>query len=517
MRSLFSRRRDRGEELNLERLPKLGSSLEQEHDAALQAPALSGVSVEDVSVTQLRAHPIPRQLQEEAEAEGGDYVSPLEGLDAALQQRLAEVAASVFAGADDDEAVVAADAATAAMVVNEDESTDTVESTAARAAAASADAVPVTDAPEELEQAPAMMVAESETALAAGTKMNAAEAMADAMDAAAQDAAQDATAGAAEESAVDASAEAMQDAAEAADGNVAASKEETGTTLHVVGESLSFPTSGEPALVALNAQEAAALTKDNNRVVVANLYEGEARERYERHSRLQAQRYEAQTADLVAMSSPNNGPRPPQFSLLSSDVELMALPQPKAPTLLDAEDEKGLIEAEDFITGNVSVVSEQLRTGTDNVAVGSGAAAADDTEQPHFDPNMVATLPYLPGKECFRSTVTMSAAGNRERKPRLLPLICQDFLAHWLVYGLAVLACVLCLMKVYQVQETRDLTSQLNDITLNNANLEKEWLNLMATRQSLTEHAKIRAYASNKLQMQSPKTNSEQVISLHHQ
>ena len=79
------------------------------------------------------------------------------------------------------------------------------------------------------------------------------------------------------------------------------------------------------------------------------------------------------------------------------------------------------------------------------------------------------------------------------------------------------MACVLCLMKVYQVQETRDLTSQLNDITLNNANLEKEWLNLMATRQSLTEHAKIRAYASNKLQMQSPKTNSEQVISLHHQ
>lgn len=507
MRSLFSRRRDRGEELNLERLPKLGSSLEQEHDAALQAPALSGVSVEDVSVTQLRAHPIPRQLQEEAEAEADDYVSPLEGLDAALQQRLAEVAASVFAGADDDEAVVAADAATAAMVVREDDATDTVETAAARAAAATAaatetaetaDAVPVTDALEVQEQASAMMVAESETALSAATKQDAA--------------AQDATAGASEEIAADASVAAALEAGDAADGN-----DETGPTLHVVGESLTFPTSGEPALVALNAQEAAALSKDTNRVVVANLYEGEARERYERHSRLQAQRYEAQTADLVAMSSPNNGPRPPQFSLLSSDVELMALPQPKAPTLLDAEDEKGLIEAEDFITGNVSVVSEQLRTGTDNVAVGSGTAAAEDADKPHFDPNMVATLPYLPGKECFRSTVTMSAAGNRERKPRLLPLICQDFLAHWLVYGLAVLACVLCLMKVYQVQETRDLTSQLNDITLNNANLEKEWLNLMATRQSLTEHAKIRAYASNKLQMQSPKTNSEQVISLHHQ
>ena len=93
-------------------------------------------------------------------------------------------------------------------------------------------------------------------------------------------------------------------------------------------------------------------------------------------------------------------------------------------------------------------------------------------------------------------------------------MLMDDLLHNWLVYSLAILACLLCLAKIYQVQETRELTASLNESTFNNADLDKEWLNLMATRQSLSEHAKIRTFASEQLQMQAPKIESEHVISL---
>lgn len=106
-------------------------------------------------------------------------------------------------------------------------------------------------------------------------------------------------------------------------------------------------------------------------------------------------------------------------------------------------------------------------------------------------------------------------AQSTEESPKLVPMIFHNIGVYWLAYSLAILACVLCLFKVYQVQETRDLVARYNEVQLNNEVLEKDWLNLVATRQNLSENAKVREYAVNKLQMVSPKTENEKVISLH--
>lgn len=47
-----------------------------------------------------------------------------------------------------------------------------------------------------------------------------------------------------------------------------------------------------------------------------------------------------------------------------------------------------------------------------------------------------------------------------------------------------------------------------------NADLEKQWLILVASRQKLSEHANIRSSASETLGMVSPKTENEKVIYL---
>lgn len=112
-------------------------------------------------------------------------------------------------------------------------------------------------------------------------------------------------------------------------------------------------------------------------------------------------------------------------------------------------------------------------------------------------------------------TSTRDYAQSTEEWPKLVPMIFHKIGIYWLAYGLAILACVLCLLKVYQVQETRDLTARYNEVQLNNDTLEKEWLNLVATRQNLSENAKVREYAVSRLQMVSPKTENEKVISLH--
>lgn len=203
------------------------------------------------------------------------------------------------------------------------------------------------------------------------------------------------------------------------------------------------------------------------------------------------------------------------FSLISHGLSALAV---KDRTILDDESEfeTGIAAEEDFITGNVSTLLE-LRTGTDSQAAGGGSrggygAAADNDDSDSSAESADIIIP--PITQTMRSTLNLPNAGaDRLRKERLFGLVMRDFGVNWLTYGLAVTACVLCLLKVYQVQETRDITAQLNELSVANADLDKEWLNLVAIRQNLSEHATIRACATSQLNMVSPKTQNEHVIS----
>lgn len=215
--------------------------------------------------------------------------------------------------------------------------------------------------------------------------------------------------------------------------------------------------------------------------------------------------------------------RTPSFMLLNThaNITLQELrEQEQEEHLLSKEQKKLGNEADihDFITGNIV----SLSTGTDNVAVpiASGGAEAgskledeSDLTQDQVQGDRIEIKSPLDDDANYASTIS-SFTGNLF-SPKLLPTLAQDIGRYFYVYALAIVFGVLCLMKVYQVQDTRNLTSQLNEVTVNNEELEKEWLNLLATRQNLSEHAKVRSYASFQLQMISPKTESEQVISLH--
>lgn len=244
----------------------------------------------------------------------------------------------------------------------------------------------------------------------------------------------------------------------------------------------------------------------------------------EQQAALAEQREDAILQAFVGPVEPNAPQsRTPSFMLLNThaNITLQELrEQEQEEHLLSKEQKKPGNEADihDFITGNIV----SLSTGTDNVAVpiASGGAEAgseleDETDltQDQVQGDRIEIKSPLDDDANYASTIS-SFTGNLF-SPKLLPTLAQDIGRYFYVYALAIVFGVLCLMKVYQVQDTRNLTSQLNEVTVNNEELEKEWLNLLATRQNLSEHAKVRSYASFQLQMVSPKTESEQVISLH--
>lgn len=184
--------------------------------------------------------------------------------------------------------------------------------------------------------------------------------------------------------------------------------------------------------------------------------------------------------------------------------------------LSNEKEEFGKIEAEDFITGNVTVVSQTLRTGTDNVVIAtSGALDSSYDEEESETKEQIHDVDYDSQSQRCSITLSLPNDNQEQKEPRLLPLLLRDFGVHWITYGLAICVCVLCLLKVYQVQDTRDLTARLNEVVATNADLEKQWLVLVASRQKLSEHSEIRAVASESLGMVSPKTENEKVISLH--
>lgn len=184
--------------------------------------------------------------------------------------------------------------------------------------------------------------------------------------------------------------------------------------------------------------------------------------------------------------------------------------------LSNEKEEFGKIEAEDFITGNVTVVSQTLRTGTDNVVIAtSGALDSSYDEEESETKEQIHDVDYDSQSQRCSITLSLPNDNQEQKEPRLLPLLLRDFGVHWITYGLAICVCLLCLLKVYQVQDTRDLTARLNEVVATNADLEKQWLILVASRQKLSEHSEIRAVASESLGMVSPKTENEKVISLH--
>lgn len=511
MRAFFSRQRHRRDPHEMDMaLPELGSSVDSsdvqlEADQAQWASSvLGGVSDDEVAPVHRRHH-----------------------------EAVAAATAAAVVSADEEEPSPSAILNPAAVVLEREQepmefSPEALKELEAAAAAVFAEPSPesepdtaVVSKSAPAEQTVAAYVAESAAAVAVAEHAVTADYVADQAEADSEAEAEVAQAPEQERESADASA-VMQDTDEQADSakeakdSAESSVEDSadGVTLHADTKPEGEPTSvaSDPSSdwnFSLEEVDSSSL-QNQPRMSLSPLLEGEAKARYERQEELQAERDSARKQIFFVLSDEN------ESEIFDASVHNTQLIQVRKPTLLDDDNEYGDAETEDFVTGNVTV----LATGTDSArAVSAGgrgvAAEAGEAESESEEESNVEELAFLPGKEQFRSTFSLGEdASLRPREPKLLPMLMDDLLHNWLVYSLAILACLLCLAKIYQVQETRELTASLNEISFNNADLDKEWLNLMATRQSLSEHAKIRTFASEQLQMQAPKIESEHVISL---
>ena len=514
MRAFFSRQRHRRDPHEMDMaLPELGSSVDSsdvqlEADQAQWASSvLGGVSDDEVAPVHRRHHesvaaataapapaaayaaeeePSPSAILNPAAVVLEREQEPMEFSPEALKE-LEAAAAAVFAEpspeSEPDTAVVSKSAP----------AEQTVAAYVAESAAAVAVAEHAVTADDVADQAEADSEAEAEVAQAPEQERESADASAVMQDTDEQ-----------ADSAKEAKSSAESRAEDSADG----------VTLHADTKPEGEPTSvaSDPSSdwnFSLEEVDSSSL-QNQPRMSLSPLLEGEAKARYERQEELQAERDSARKQIFFVLSDEN------ESEIFDASVHNTQLIQVRKPTLLDDDNEYGDAETEDFVTGNVTV----LATGTDSArAVSAGgrgvAAEAGEAESESEEEPNVEDLAFLPSNEHFRSTFSLGEdASLRPREPKLLPMLMDDLLHNWLVYSLAILACLLCLAKIYQVQETRELTASLNEITFNNADLDKEWLNLMATRQSLSEHAKIRTFAREQLQMQAPKIESEHVISL---
>ena len=514
MRAFFSRQRHRRDPHEMDMaLPELGSSVDSsdvqlEADQAQWASSvLGGVSDDEVAPVHRRHHesvaaataapaPAPAYAAEEEPSPSAILnpaavvlereQEPMEFSPEALKE-LEAAAAAVFAEpspeSEPDTAVVSKSAP----------AEQTVAAYVAESAAAVAVAEHAVTADDVADQAEADSEAEAEVAQAPEQERESADASAVMQD-------------------TDEQADSAKEAKDSAESSVEDSAD--GVTLHADTKPEGEPTSvaSDPSSdwnFSLEEVDSSSL-QNQPRMSLSPLLEGEAKARYERQEELQAERDSARKQIFFVLSDEN------ESEIFDASVHNTQLIQVRKPTLLDDDNEYGDAETEDFVTGNVTV----LATGTDSArAVSAGgrgvAAEAGEAESESEEEPNVEDLAFLPSNEHFRSTFSLGEdASLRPREPKLLPMLMDDLLHNWLVYSLAILACLLCLAKIYQVQETRELTASLNEITFNNADLDKEWLNLMATRQSLSEHAKIRTFATEQLQMQAPKIESEHVISL---
>ncbi len=103
---------------------------------------------------------------------------------------------------------------------------------------------------------------------------------------------------------------------------------------------------------------------------------------------------------------------------------------------------------------------------------------------------------------------------SSEKKLALVPTILKDVFAHSISFVLILLATFLAVYKVHIVQQTRDITIQLNEENSKIELMQREWLALLSEREVLTEYSVVRKAAFNKLAMVQPKTEDEVVIDL---
>ena len=130
------------------------------------------------------------------------------------------------------------------------------------------------------------------------------------------------------------------------------------------------------------------------------------------------------------------------------------------------------LQVEDFVTGNITIVEEARMTGTDSGARVSSAAASSGVSISVEDEEDFETVEGANTKRTYGSTLTISDDYGTKREQRLLPMLLGEFGNNWLTYSLAITVCALCLFKVYQVQDTRDLTARLNEVRFTNEELE---------------------------------------------
>lgn len=100
------------------------------------------------------------------------------------------------------------------------------------------------------------------------------------------------------------------------------------------------------------------------------------------------------------------------------------------------------------------------------------------------------------------------------KKSALVPTILKDVFAHSLSFVLILVVTCLSVYKVHIVQQTRDITIELNEVIQKNELMHREWLSLLSEREVLTEYSVVRKSAINKLAMVQPKTEDEVVIDL---
>ena len=202
------------------------------------------------------------------------------------------------------------------------------------------------------------------------------------------------------------------------------------------------------------------------------------------------------------------------FTLIERDLGMIEERRRQSNVLSQEEEISGSAEVEDFVTGNITIVEEARMTGTDSGARVSSAAASSGVSISVEDEEDFETVEGANTKRTYGSTLTISDDYGTKREQRLLPMLLGEFGNNWLTYSLAITVCALCLFKVYQVQDTRDLTARLNEVRFTNEELEKQQLILIAQKQRLSEHASIRTVASGQMNMSSPRTENEVVISL---
>lgn len=129
-------------------------------------------------------------------------------------------------------------------------------------------------------------------------------------------------------------------------------------------------------------------------------------------------------------------------------------------------------------------------------------------------PPQVYEIEIDSSKLSFGSTAARRSRPAAEPELKLVPSLMADLGDNFFTYLLGVVLCALALFKVYQVQETREVTALLNEVRQENEDLQRQWLLLTSERQTLSEHARIRKAATEQLQMRAPKTDAELMIAV---